>query len=666
MEKQRERENKSRLAILICLVLLSCLFSATNVQAVKRVALVIGNGNYRTAPLKNPVNDAGDIARVLKKLGFEVIARTNANKREMVRAIDSFAAKLRQADIGLFYYAGHGMQINGANYLIPVSVDVASESDVEFEAVHAGRILGKMKQAENQLNVVILDACRNNPFQRSFRSAEKGLARMDAPIGTIIAYATGPGSVAADGKGRNGMYTKHLLRALPKSDLDIQDIFNEAGMQVMRETGKKQVPWTSSTPIPRYYLAGGNPDDLVSDAPVSYKETHTTGALKVTSRPAGAEVQLDGEAAGQTPLQLGNMPVGPVRVSVAKNGYAEVEQRTTIKAGRRTVLAFDLQEEEKNGWLTVRTTPTNARVRILNIGPGYSPGMQLDAGRYHIEVSAADYTTEKRWVELGAGDDISVDFRLEQKRAAIAVTKSVAKPQSSSSRPSGRKYTDPTTNMQFVWVKGGCFQMGDTFGDGDSDERPVHEVCVDGFYMGKYEVTQGEYKKLTGSNPSYNDKGDLFPVEKVSWNDAQAFIKQLNRGSGKQYRLPTEAEWEYAARSGGRKEKYSGSNSVDSVAWSKSNSGGSTHKVGRKAANGLGLYDMSGNVWEWCSDWYWKNYYASSPGKNPTGPSSGSYRVNRGGSWLNAPRGVRAAGRNWNRPVYRSYDLGFRLVLSGQ
>jgi len=226
------------------------------------------------------------------------------------------------------------------------------------------------------------------------------------------------------------------------------------------------------------------------------------------------------------------------------------------------------------------------------------------------------------------------------------------------------QFIDPITGMKFVYVKGGCYQMGDIFGDGNLDERPVHKVCVDGFYMGKYEVTQREYKKIIGSNPPRFKKGSSYPVEEVSWNDAQDFIRKLNSLSGKTFRLPTEAEWEYAARSGGKRDRYSGGNSPDSVAWYTNNSGSSTHPVGRKSPNGLGIYDMSGNVWEWCSDWYNKDYYSSSPRNNPQGPWSGSARVDRGGCWDNDPRFVRSAFRYGNRPDYRLNDLGFRLILS--
>jgi formylglycine-generating enzyme required for sulfatase activity/class 3 adenylate cyclase len=229
-----------------------------------------------------------------------------------------------------------------------------------------------------------------------------------------------------------------------------------------------------------------------------------------------------------------------------------------------------------------------------------------------------------------------------------------------------KKWVEPTTGMEFVWVEGGCFQMGDTFGDGDNDEKPVHEVCVDSFGMSRYEVTQGQWQKIMGNNPSRFTKGDNYPVEHVSWDDTQDFIRKLNSHSGRSFRLPTEAEWEYAARSGGKKEKYAGGNDLDGLAWYEGNSGSSTHPVGTKEPNGLGLYDMSGNVWEWCSDWYGKNYYQQSFRNNPQGPSSGSFRVIRDGCWNGSPWLARSANRDRFKPNYRLDNLGFRLVLPGK
>ena len=221
--------------------------------------------------------------------------------------------------------------------------------------------------------------------------------------------------------------------------------------------------------------------------------------------------------------------------------------------------------------------------------------------------------------------------------------------------------------MEFILVKGGNFQMmGDSFGDEYPDEKPVHEVSVSDFYIEKFEVTQGQWKKVMGENPSHFQKGDNYPVENVSWNDVQEFIRKLNQKSGKKFRLPTEAEWEYAARSGGKREKWAGTSSeseLENYAWFSSNSGSSTHPVGQKTPNGLGLYDMSGNVWEWCEDWYDENYYKNSPRENPRGPDNGQYRLLRGGSWGDFPWNVRASNRGGSVPTYRDGFSGFRLVL---
>jgi len=217
-------------------------------------------------------------------------------------------------------------------------------------------------------------------------------------------------------------------------------------------------------------------------------------------------------------------------------------------------------------------------------------------------------------------------------------------------------------DIELVCLDGGTFQMGDTFGVGDSDEKPVHSVTVSAFCIGKTEVTQAQWQGVMGSNPS-NFKGNDRPVEQVSWNDVQQFLKKLNQKTGKKLRLPTEAEWEYAARSGGNQEKYAGTSNegeLGQYAWYDANSGRQTHPVGQKKPNGLGLYDMSGNVWEWCSDWY--GSYSAGAQREPTGPSSGSYRVYRGGSWDGDARYARAADRNFNVPGIRYFNLGFRLA----
>ncbi len=224
-----------------------------------------------------------------------------------------------------------------------------------------------------------------------------------------------------------------------------------------------------------------------------------------------------------------------------------------------------------------------------------------------------------------------------------------------------------------IGVEGGSFMMGSDDVVTVERERPVHEVWVSDFWMGETEVTQGLWHAVMGDNPSYFKKGDNYPVEQVSWKDCQNFIRKLNkltegkRPKGTKFRLPTEAEWEYAARGGKHKEgyKYSGSDNIDQVAWYDEDwDTGSTHPVGKKQSNALGIYDMTGNVLEWCEDWYDENYYSNSPTQDPVNTTEASYRVLRGGSWGFNAWGCRVSGRCDNFPSARIDHYGIRLALS--
>lgn len=249
------------LALLPAILFFSSMAKADTARGIQikpgRYALVIGNGAYPVSPLRNPTNDSSDIAYLLETLDFTVIHHQNVDLRKMETAVRKFGEILKTGGTGVFYYAGHGMQVEGRNYLIPVDARIESESDVRFEALDVGRVLGKMEDAGNDLNIVILDACRDNPFARSFRSSQSGLARMDAPRGTLIAYATSPGSVAADGADgeRNGIYTKHLLRHLSTPGLPTEQAFKNVRIGVIQDTESQQVPWESSSLIGDFYFA---------------------------------------------------------------------------------------------------------------------------------------------------------------------------------------------------------------------------------------------------------------------------------------------------------------------------------------------------------------------------------------------------------------------------
>jgi len=223
-------------------------------QNEQRVALVIGNSAYRESPLRNPVNDATDIAAALRELGFKVTLRTDASQRQMKQALREFAQELRRGGVGLFYFAGHGVQSKGRNFLIPIGANVETEAELEDESVDANLVLAYMDEAQNRVNIVVLDACRNNPFARSFRSASRGLAQMDAAKGSFVAFATAPGAVAADGDGRNGIYTEHLLASLKEADGDIDKVFRRVAANVATVTGGKQVPWVASSLTGDFYF----------------------------------------------------------------------------------------------------------------------------------------------------------------------------------------------------------------------------------------------------------------------------------------------------------------------------------------------------------------------------------------------------------------------------
>ena len=251
--------------------------------------------------------------------------------------------------------------------------------------------------------------------------------------------------------------------------------------------------------------------------------------------------------------------------------------------------------------------------------------------------------------------------KVQSKKVKVDISPTIGK---ANYTPNVKTFYANGVSFEMVEVRGGTFRMGATSeqgSDADSDEKPVHSVTLNSYYIGKTEVTQALWKAVMGSNPCHF-RGDNRPVECVSWNDCQEFIRKLNALTGQNFRLPTEAEWEFACRGGNnsRGYKYSGSNYIDNVAWYTANSG-NTHPVAMKLPNELGIYDMSGNVYEWCNDWY--GGYASGAQTNPKGPYDGSRRVDRGGCWGGGPGFIRSSCRDFESPDYRSGSYGLRLAL---
>lgn len=252
-------------------------------QAAGRHALVIGNSAYTGgAPLKNPKNDAELIAKTLTEVGFEVVTVTDADQRQMRRAMLEFSRRLRneEGSIGLFYYAGHGVQVRGINYMVPVTADIKDEEEVRFEGVDVNDFLGTMRSSNSRLNIIILDACRNNPFARSFRSASRGLAPVQAASGTLIAYSTSPGDVAFDGNGLNSPYTLALSRFIRKRGLAVETVFKRVLAEVEDATEQKQTPWLTGAFRGEFFFSSKKQDQQPSETTRNTGDIATPKALE--------------------------------------------------------------------------------------------------------------------------------------------------------------------------------------------------------------------------------------------------------------------------------------------------------------------------------------------------------------------------------------------------
>ena len=511
------------------------LFSAFPAQAERRVALVIGNGAYKTAPLANAVNDARLIAERLQAERFEIFSYYNASQKEMKRAVVEFTSAVRNGGrdtVAFIYYAGHGVQVNGENYLIPSDASIDNEADVDIESVGVSSLMSALERVETRLKIVVLDACRTNPFGYA-RSAARGLARIDAPSGSIVAFSTAPGKAAQDGEGGNSLYTSALAAALAEPGLKIEEVFKKARVAVATSTQGEQTPWESTSLMGDFYPAG-----------------EKAGAEAAQPRTAAL-------AAPQAPLALPEKP----------------------------------NEEFQS-------------------------------------------------------------------------------------------FRDCAACPEMTSIPAGSFMMGSPEGEPGrlADEGPQHKVTISRpFAIGKYAVTFAEWDACVadggcgGYKPGDNGwgRGDR-PVIFVSWGDAQAYVAWLSAKTGKTYRLPTEAEWEYAARAGTSTPFWWGT----TISPDQANYNGlfayADGETGRNRAatlpvksfqpNPWGLYQMHGNVWEWAED-CWHGRYSAPPTDGSAWKSGICLlHVIRGGSWWDAPAWLRSARRlGW---VTRVFTIGFRVARS--
>ena len=632
---------------------------ASTVFAEKRVALVIGNATYKIAPLKNPVNDASSISSALSQLGFEVTTKLNANKRTMKQAISKFGKALAQPNtVGLFYFAGHGIQVKNRNYLIPINSTIEGEADVEFEGIDAGRILGQMESAGNNLNLVILDACRDNPFGGSFRSAKRGLARVNVPKGSMILYAASPGERAADGTGKNGVFTQNLLSKLKQPGLTVDQVFKQTASAVYSDTGKAQLPYREGSIIGEFYFKPGKQQV----ASISPKQP----VLTSTSAEDTFIKYMNQEDPSQMALYLQQYPAGKLSALF----------KLKLKS-----------EEVLKHTLTVRSNVNGDTVFIDGKNYGASRlDLKLKAGEHTIKIEKEGYKPFVQTIQLASNQTVrgilsEVPAPPQTNwESTPAVVKIKPKPKPTT----GRNWKDPNTGIEFVRIPKGCFNMGSpSYEEGRYDNEKKHNVCIQkSFWMSKYEITNAQFRKMKSGHNSKEYKGHSLngskqPAVYVSWDDATEYAEWLSDRSGHTFRLPTEAEWEYAARGKTSTARYWG-DSVDSACryanvrdksaktfgWGSEHSCNDGYKVtapvGQFKANAFGLHDMLGNVWEWtCTAWS-KSYDGTE--KRCVDSSSTAKRVLRGGSWGNGPRFVRSAMRAFYAQGFRNYFIGFRLL----
>jgi serine/threonine protein kinase/formylglycine-generating enzyme required for sulfatase activity len=385
-------------------------------------------------------------------------------------------------------------------------------------------------------------------------------------------------------------------------------------------------------------------------------------SLKIESDPSEAAVFIDGQEKGVTPYLTGNIPIGEHLIEIKKPSFQDWKKTVQFKGEEQLILQAALTPLSIA--LKIESVPSGAKILINNEEKGVTPysAENLAPGQYAVELRKPPYQSWKQTVEIKNAENKPLKVKLEL-------------------APS---WAEETAGIAFTLVKKGCFQMIAPFSGGVGGQTPSYEVCVDSFYIGKSEVTQKQWSQIMGKNPSQFQIHEDHPVENISWNNAIGFIEKLNEVSGLTFSLPTEAEWEYACRSGGKTQRFSGSEQVEVVAWYSRNSDRRTHRVMKREPNGLGLFDMSGNVWEWCLDDFFEQAYTMRDvTRNPlfvgaryVSLDKSNYakslnqlkqtqrdRIVRGGSWLNDPVGVQCALRDRAANSFRHDNYGFRVVL---
>lgn len=595
---------------------------ATPAMAQKRVALIIGNGNYtKVSPLPNPARDAAAVEAMLKTAGFGTVLRlTDLTAPAMRRALRDFSDQARGADVAVVFYAGHGIEVNGTNYLIPVDAVLERDIDVEDEAVPLERVTQILDQTK-RLRLIILDACRDNPFVRTMkrtitgRSIGRGLAQVDVLTSdTLIAFAAKAGSTAADGDGTNSPYTTALVRHLVTPGLDVRLAFGRIRDDVVKTTSRRQEPFV-------YGSLGGAEIALVPAAP----------AIPNPQLPP------------------------PSTTSAAAREWQDVKDTTSLSVLERYV--------QRHTSDPVYAALAQDKIDVLK--------RQQQAALATAEAERQRREAEQR--EKAVADAAKKKAEEEARRRDPVAALVPGSGQSARDRLADG--SECLFCPEMVVAPAGNFVMGspDNEVGRDNDEGPLRRIAIARpFAIGKFEVAFAEWDACVAEAACTHKPDDAKwgrgqrPVMGVSWDDiTKQYLPWLSRKTGKSYRLLSEAEWEYAARAGTATRFSFGNDDarLGEHGWFNGNSDSRTQAVGQKKANPWGLYDMHGNVWEWTEDCWHANYQgAPTDGSAWVTACTEDHRSVRGGSWNDDPRSLRSANRFRVLPGLRYNSIGFRVA----
>jgi formylglycine-generating enzyme required for sulfatase activity len=600
------------LAAFGCVMALALTIAAP-AHAEKRVALVIGNSTYQHVPrLANPANDARLIAETLRALGFSLIGngpQLDLDETGLRRAVQSFGNALPGAEVALFYYAGHGVQVRGSNFLVPVGANPTKEADVDFQMLDTNLVLRQMESAGARLNLVILDACRNNPFGgRGLRSAAPGLAQMQAPQGTLISFATQPGNVALDGTGGNSPYTRALAQAIRKPGLDIFRTFNEVGLQVAHATGGAQQPWVSLSPIKGDFYFAGAP----------------AGAAAAQAAPPAADPAAQAWAVTQSTTSIAVLEDFIRQFGSTVYGGMARARLEELKKSQVAVVAPPVAP-------AAPPSPVTPAVGVFPPAPGVTPLAAERERALKPKDSFKECDTCPEMVVVPSGS-----FTMGS--------------------PASEKDRDSDEGPQHRVTIARPFAVGKFSVTFDEWDACLRDGGCNGHRAADPDSGRGRR-----------------PVVDVSWNDAKVYVAWLSRKTGRTYRLLSEAEREYVTRAGtttpfwwGHSISTSQANYNGNYTYGGGRKGeyrGKTVPVDSFQPNPFGLYQVHGNVWEWTEDCLNWNYVGAPSDGSAWTSGECSYRVLRGGSWFVDPKFLRSADRDSKITTHRgSYIVGFRVA----